>query len=106
LSPLAFGVQPSRGNQTGHCWAAYYNPTTRLWHSAQVGRRDRTWWWFNIDRVAVNSWAATAVRAHDDRLLPFPLFFRREVEGRQVKQLTQGGIATEELRRWMLTPCW
>ena len=42
----------------------------------------------------------------EDMELRFPLFYRRELQGKQIKNLTQRGIPTRDIRRWMLTPCW
>jgi|GEM_PF-2808396 len=106
LAPMAFGVAPARGQQTGHCWAGYYDPKRRTWRSAQIGRSGGVWWLFNLDRIAVYPYAAMAPGLREDREMPLPLFYRRELQGREVKNLTQRGIPTRDVRRWMLTPCW
>lgn len=51
-------------------------------------------------------YAAMAYRVREDTPLPYPWFFKRELPGREIRKLTQGGIPTGEIRRWMLTPCW
>jgi hypothetical protein len=106
IAPLALSVQPSRGEQTGHHWAGFFNPVTGKWHSAQLGRSGKTWWWLQIDRVAVFPSAAMANRAYDEGPLPFPLFFKEEIQGKRVGLMTQSGIASEQIRRWILTPSW
>jgi hypothetical protein len=105
LAPLAFSVQSSRADKTGHCWPGYYDPPRRRWGSFQSGRSGSVWWFLNIDRIAVYPYAAMACRVREERALPFPLFFKREMQGRRIEDLTQKGTRTDEIRRWMLTPC-
>lgn len=106
LAPLEMGVSPSRGNQVGHCWASYFDLKSSNWKSAQAGRRGSVWWLFNLDRIAVYPSAAMAPGIRENRELPFPLFYRRELQGKEIKSQTQNGIPTPHIRRWMLTPCW
>ena len=105
LAPLAFSVHSSRVGKTGHCWAGFYDPTKRRWGSSQAGRSGSVWWLLDIDRIAIYPYAAMAQRVSGEEALPFPLFYKREMQGRRIKELTQQGIPTKTIRRWMLTPC-
>lgn len=105
LAPLAFYAGTTHPDRIGHCWAGYFNPVSRRWRSAQVGRSDEHPWILNMDRIAVYPYAATAARADgtQDRL-PYPQFMRRRMIGRDVARMTQKGIPTAEIRAWMLAP--
>ncbi len=105
LAPLAFSVHSSRVDKTGHCWAGFYDPTRGRWGSSQAGRSGSVWWLLDIDRIAIYPYAAMAQRVGGEKALPFPLFYKREMQGRRIKDLTQKGIRTDKIRRWMLTPC-
>lgn len=105
MAPLAFHVEVTNPDQTGHCWAGYFNPATGRWHSAQVGRSDDNEWVLGIDRIAVYPYAAMAARADASAdNLPYPQFMRKRLVGKDVEVLTQGGIPTTKIRTWMLTP--
>jgi hypothetical protein len=102
IAPIAFGVKSARERRVGHCWAGHYDPTDRYWRSYQPGRTRRHWWYFNVDRIAVYPYAATARRAGTQRawdLLP------HEIMGVGVRRHAQRGIPTARVREWMLLPC-
>ncbi|MBN1341896.1 MAG: hypothetical protein JXQ73_04410 [Phycisphaerae bacterium] len=105
IAPIGLSVAASRTVKVGHCWAGHYDPMRQRWVSHQIGRKGDVWWYFFVGRIAVYPYAAMTCRAHEPRELPYPLFFRPELQGSQIKELTQDGIPTEKIREWMLTPC-
>lgn len=105
IAPLAMSVSSSRQDLTGHCWPGYFAPSKRRWFSYQDSRSGQAWWYLNLDRVAVFPHAAMADRAREDKILPFPWFYREEHQGFDIKRITKEGIPTSRIRTWMLTPC-
>lgn len=109
IAPLHFRVCWSREEKKGHNWVAHYDPRRRVWCSNEPGRSRGHWWYFDIVRVPVFTYALQAQpldppRRHDP--LPWPLFYERELQGREVRKLAQTeGISTTAIRMWLLAPC-
>lgn len=109
IAEVSFLVEPSRSDRIDHIWPAHYDPTKRVWRSYQAGRKGAEWWLFSVKRIPVYTFAATAPHLSLTRQYqgprPFPYLLSREIQGAQVKEEAQRGIATKTIREWMLTPC-
>jgi hypothetical protein len=109
IAPLEFRVLPSREQLVDHAWPGRYDPSRKVWLAHQAGRKAKDWWFFFINRAPVFSYAAEAGEFPMGRGYigprPFPAVFCRELQGFDVKKTSQTGIPTQEVREWMLTPC-
>ena len=108
MAPVEFSVDPSRSDKIPHTWPAYYDPEGRSWRSYQAGRKDSEWWYFNIIRLPVYTYAAETPHLSFTREYggprPLPLIFSRELQGFDIQKLMQKGIDAATVRQWMLTP--
>ena len=108
IAPLIFRVLASRENIMDHAWPGRYDPSKNVWLAFQAGRSGAPWWFFFFNRPPVFSYATEAKQISMNRDYtggrPFPMFFCRELQGFQVKPISQNGTSTKEIREWMLTP--
>jgi hypothetical protein len=108
IAPLIFRVLASREQIMDHAWPGRYDPSKNVWLACQAGRSGDPWWFFFFNRPPVFSYATEAEQISMNREYtgprPFPMFFCRELQGVQVKPISQTGTPAKEIREWMLTP--
>jgi hypothetical protein len=107
IAPIRFAVVASREDLTDHTWPGRYDPSGKVWRAYQAGRQGKAWWFFFLPRLPVFSYATETEQIKMNKTYqgprPSPQFFCRELQGFQVKAISQDGIPTEEVREWMLT---
>jgi len=108
IAPLIFRVLASRERIMDHAWPGRYDPSKNVWLACQAGRSGDPWWFFFFNRPPVFTYATETEQISMGKKYqgprPFPMFFCRELQGFQVKPISQTGTPTKEIREWMLTP--
>lgn len=108
IAPIHFTVLPLGDSPQGHEWVGYYDPRELKWRSDEPGRSGSNRWCFTIVRIPVFTYAVQALSG-GPRVKNWAaqnnLFYDRELQGREVKQLVEvEGIPARRIREFMLTP--